>query len=103
MKLLIAVATVGLSACALTSPLTEPDAHRVSINSESYQINQLTASTWTASATGLTRPLTGDSSRRKALLQAIEKISGCQVTDSDYSRQGMQLDAQIDCGSRLQN
>ncbi|UUZ68427.1 hypothetical protein LP416_30560 [Polaromonas sp. P2-4] len=103
MKLLIAVATVGLSACALTSPLTEPDAHRVSINSESYLINQLTASTWTASATGLTRPLAGDSSNRKALLQAIEKISGCQVTDSDYSRQGMQLDAQIDCGSRLQN
>lgn len=103
MKLLIAVATVGLSACALTSPLTEPDAHRVSINSESYLINQLTASTWTASATGLTRLLAGDSSNRKALLQAIEKISGCQVTDSDYSRQGMQLDAQIDCGSRLQN
>lgn len=103
MKLLIAVATVGLSACALTSPLTEPDAHRVSINSESYLINQLTASTWTASAAGLTRPLAGDSSNRKALLQAIEKISGCHVTDSDYSRQGMQLDAQIDCGSRLQN
>jgi hypothetical protein len=40
---------------------------------------------------------------RAALLQAIEQRSGCKVTDSDYSRNGTQLDAQVDCASRLKN
>jgi len=37
------------------------------------------------------------------LLLAIEQHSGCKVTDVDYSRGGMQLDAQVDCASRLKN
>jgi hypothetical protein len=40
---------------------------------------------------------------RTALLTAIEQRSGCKVTDADYSRGGMQLDAQVDCASRLKN
>lgn len=103
MKWLIALAISSLSACALNSPSAELDAHRVRVNGQAYLISQLTASTWTASPAGVAKPQAGDQSNREALLQAIEKISGCKVTDSDYSRQGMQLDAQIDCASRLKN
>ena len=38
-----------------------------------------------------------------ALRVAIEKHTGCKVTDSNYASQGLQLDAQVDCANRLKN
>ncbi|OZA92818.1 MAG: hypothetical protein B7X59_15330 [Polaromonas sp. 39-63-203] len=33
----------------------------------------------------------------------LTESTGCKVTDSDYSLQGRQLDAQVDCAGRLKN
>ena len=84
---------VSLSACALQDNSNAPHTP--------YRVAPLTASTWTATAIDSTRPLSTDANSRAAQLDAIEKHSGCKVTDSDYSGQGRQLDAQVDCGSRL--
>ena len=35
---------------------------------------------------------------RAALIDAVARTSGCKVTDVNYSRDGLQLDAQVDCG-----
>ncbi len=75
----------------------------VSIGGDAYLINQITASTWTATAPGSTKPLASSAASKIELLDAIEKTSGCKVTDSDYSHHGTQLDAQVECGSRLKN
>jgi len=88
-----------LAACA-TPGAADPPAQRVSIEGRTYLISQLTAGTWTATSPGITQ-LSSTPSGRAALLQAIEKTSGCKVTDADYSRSGMQFDAQVDCDSRI--
>ena len=38
-----------------------------------------------------------------ALRVAIEKHTGCKVTNSNYTSQGLQLDAQVDCANHLKN
>lgn len=103
MKALLAAAGVLLSACTLPPAPGEPVAHKVNMDGTPYLLSQLTASTWTATTAGMARPLVSSLSHKTALLQAIEKTSGCKVTDSDYSRQGRQLDIQVDCGSKLKN
>jgi hypothetical protein len=103
MKALIALGGICLSACTLPSSPGDPVTHQVSVDGQPYQLSQLTAGTWIATASGVARPLESSLSSRAALLEAIEKTSGCQATDSDYSRQGRQLDAQVDCGSKLNN
>ena len=118
---LMAAGSVFLTACALplASPLATSAAsassasaassaldampRTVTVDGRSYQLNQLTASTWTVTARGLSQPLTSSPDGKTALLRAIESASGCKVTDSDFSRQGMQLDAQVDCGGRFKN
>jgi hypothetical protein len=100
MKCLIAASALCLSACALPSA-TSPAVQRVEIDGQTYQLGQLTNSTWIATASGIGRPMALRPSSRGALLDAIASASGCKVTDSDFSRQGLQLDAQVDCGSRL--
>ncbi|MDP2254707.1 MAG: hypothetical protein Q8K05_01395 [Polaromonas sp.] len=100
MRFLIAASAVCLSACTLPSSIG-PAAPLVNAGGQMYRIGQLTDSTWTATPTGMLRPLALSTSSRGMLLEAIEKTSGCKVTDSDYSRQGLQLDAQVDCGSKL--
>lgn len=102
-KLLVLMACAGLSACALISSPADPAANKVSVNGEHYLLSQITAGTWTVSTTGMARKLPGNPASRIALLQAVEEMSGCKVTDSDYSRQGKQLDAQVACDSRLEN
>ena len=103
MKVLIAVGCICLSACALITAPGEPVARKVNVEGEPYLLSQLTASTWTATTPASAGPRVNNSANRVALLQAIEHTSGCKVTDSNYSRDGMQLDAQVDCGSRLRN
>jgi hypothetical protein len=108
-RLLTWTASVFLSACAIpvvsTSAASPADAEAqtVSVEGTSYLLSPLTASTWTATTKGADRPIVNSASSRAALIQAIEESSGCKVTDSDLSRQGRQLDAQVDCGARLKN
>ena len=117
-RILMAAGSVLLAACVLpaASPLStsaasasaaasalDPLPHTVTVDGRSYLLSQLTASTWTVTAPGVSQPLTNSLDGTTALLRAIESASGCKVTDSDFSRQGMQLDAQVDCGGRFKN
>lgn len=99
--------TLLLAACGMTPQNTSQTpplpATTMQIGGEAYIINQLTASTWTASAKAGNKPLPATPAGQAALRDAIEKTSGCKVSDSDYSRQGLQFDAQVECGSRLKN
>jgi hypothetical protein len=90
-----------LAGCA-TMGAADPPAQRVSIEGKTYLISQLTAGTWTATSQGAAQ-LSSTPAGRAALLQAIEKTSGCTITDADYSRSGMQFDAQVDCASQIKN
>ena len=96
MKLVVACASLALGACAMNAGMRER--MHVTPSGESYLINQLTAGTWTATSAGVTSPLPMGASSKASMLAAIEQTSGCKVTDSHYSRQGLQLDAQVDCG-----
>lgn len=89
-----------LAGCATTT--ADPPAQRVNVEGRTYLISQLTAGTWTATSPRATQ-LSSSPAGRAALLQAIEKTSGCKVTDADYSRSGLQFDAQVDCEKQLKN
>jgi hypothetical protein len=101
--LLVLMASAGLSGCTLTSLRNEPIARQVQVGGQSYVLKQLTDSTWTASAAAGLTALPATSASTAALRQAVETTSGCKVTDSDYSRQGQQFDAQVSCESALSN
>ena len=106
MRALAVVASLCLGACTLTATGNRPLQHRVMVDGKPYTITQLTASTWTAIAASpaLDTPAAAPArAHRAALLRIIEQTSGCKVSDSDYSNQPAQLDAQVDCASRLQN
>jgi hypothetical protein len=104
----MAVSTVLVGAC--TFPVTSPSASIpmdatekiVNVEGASYRLSPLTASTWTASAVA-EKPVVNSTSGKATLIDAIEKNSGCKVTDTDISRQGLQLDAQVDCSAQLKN
>ena len=89
---------LGVSACSFKQPVTEMDFGRVIyIGGSGYVISQLTTSTWIARTTSK-QPLTGGRSASQSdLIDAIEQVSGCKVTASNYSGQDSQLDAQLDC------
>jgi ABC-type glycerol-3-phosphate transport system substrate-binding protein len=92
--------TALLSACGGMREAQGSAAQKVELNGLTYQVEQITASTWTA------RPpagLANSAQQSVALVQAIEKASGCKVTDSSPGQQGTALNAQVDCGSRLKN
>lgn len=101
LKLLLTTACGLLAACSIIPMPGEAIAHKVSVDGEVFLIRQLTESTWTANSTGMMKPLAGTPASTAVLRQAVEKTSGCKVTDSDFSRQGKQFDAQVDCASRL--
>ena len=92
-----------LVACAGKAALDAPLERTMRIGGDAYVISQITAVTWSAAGTRSTNELTEKSSSRLALLSEIERLSGCKVTNSDYSRQTKQLDAQVDCAGRLKN
>ena len=71
------------------------------MNGESYLVRQITDSTWTVSSLASWKILANTPSATAEWRHAIEKISGCKVTDSDYSAQGRQFDAQVDCPGAL--
>ena len=108
--LAMAAAIAAIAACAAGKPgsgLTTRSA--VVVDGQPYDIGQLTESTWTAiskagsGTTAATAATNASSAHRSAVVQAIERASGCKVTDSDYSPQVRQLDAQVDCAGRLKN
>lgn len=91
---------MGLTAC---SGMVNPQAsasRQVELNGQVFRVEQITASTWIATPPAAS---SGDSARAVSLVQAIEKASGCKVTDSSFGQQGAVLNAQVDCGSRLKN
>jgi hypothetical protein len=93
-----------LAACAMSGPAGDlPAKSAVVVDGQLYDIGRLTESTWTAiPPPGASSPTNG-AAHRLAVLQAIERASGCKVTDSDYQLEGRQLDAQVDCASKLKN
>ncbi|MDB5868111.1 MAG: hypothetical protein JWP96_443 [Polaromonas sp.] len=103
LKLLLLAASAVLCACSMIPLPGEPAAHKVSVDGDIYILKQLTESTWTANAGSSVQPLAATVASTAALRMVVEKTSGCKVTDSDYSRQGKQFDAQVDCASRLPN
>jgi hypothetical protein len=72
----------------------------VELDGESYRVEQITASTWIAA---MPAGLRDTPPQTVALVRAIEKASGCKVTDSSLGQQGELLNAQVDCGSKLKN
>ena len=99
--LLLVAAGVSLTACAMQGSPSEPPAHRLSVGGESYSLRQITESTWTVSSLAGRKILPNTPAATAEWRQAVEKTSGCKVTDSDYSSQGRQFDAQVDCPGAL--
>lgn len=93
----------ALAACAPLQWPGEPASHQVKVNGDVFIIRQLTESTWTATSSGRLKPLDDSSSSTVILRDAVESISGCTVTDSDFSHQGKQFDAQVECDGALSN
>lgn len=96
--LVISLLGASLGACALLPVPGQPEAQKVMVDGETYLLTQITESTWTANSRASLKILPATEASTVALRQAVEKTSGCKVTDSDYSRQGRQFDAQVDCG-----
>ncbi len=93
-----------LAACVSPPLPGEPAPHQVKVNGDVFIIRQLTESTWTATSSGLLlKPLDDSSASTIILRDAVENISGCKVTDSDFSHHGKQFDAQVECDSALSN
>lgn len=105
MKTIAMLATAAvLGGCAITGAGNDLSARSaVVVDGRLYDIGQLTESTWTAIAQPGGGAANSGAAHRAAVLQAIERASGCRVTDSDYSLEGRQIDAQVDCASRLKN
>ena len=101
MTLILAAAGMNLTACASPGMLSDPPAHRLSVGGESYLLRQITESTWTVSSTAHLKVLANTPATTASLRQAVENASSCKVTDSDYSAQGKQFDAQVECPGAL--
>ena len=98
------VLSACLSACAVSGPGGDlPDGRVAVVEGQRYDIGPLTESTWTAISQPDARVPNSGAAHRLAVLQAIERASGCRVSDSDYSLEGRQLNAQLDCVNRLKN
>ena len=102
LKFLLALASASLGACALMPLPNEPVAQKVSVEGETHLLTQITDSTWTARS-AVRKPLASTPASTAALRLAVEQASGCKVTDSDYSAQGRQFDAQVSCDSTRPN
>lgn len=97
---MLAMTSMGMFGCALVAPQFEAPPRTVTLGGESFTVRQLTEGTWTASTTGPRKALDASPARTATLRKAVETASGCTVTDSDYSRQQTQFDAQVLCAAR---
>ncbi|WP_324888114.1 hypothetical protein [Polaromonas sp.] len=104
MKYVAGLAAAGLSlllgACTSSPMAVQSPPQTVVSDGITYKVEQVTASTWSvALPSGL-----GDApNKTPSLVKAVEKASGCKVTDSTYGRQGTVLNAQVDCGAKPKN
>lgn len=89
-----------LSACTVTPMAAVSPAQTVQLDGVAYRVEQITDSTWTVASP---MALPDGPQKTASLVGAIEKASGCKVTDSSYGRQGAALNAQVDCASKLRN
>ena len=100
----LAAAILNLTACAslgIPGSAGDPPVRWIGVDGESYLVRQITDSTWTVSSSASRKILVSTPSATAKWRQAVEKTSGCKVTDSDYSAQGRQFDAQVDCPGAL--
>jgi hypothetical protein len=89
-----------LPACSTFRGTPEAGVQTIVLDGASYRVEELTASTWTASG-----PVSAPDGPQKTaqLRKAIEKASNCKVTDSSHAGHGAALTAQVDCGDKLKN
>ena len=92
------ISTLFLSACSMAAP--SPSAKTVQVDGKNFQVEELTASTWTVAAPS---HLAGGPAKTATLVRAIETASNCKVTDTGYSGNGAVMSAQVDCGSKIKN
>ncbi len=90
-------ATVLLAACASSPMAVQSPPQTVVFDGITYKVEQVTASTWSVA---LPSALADGPGKTASLVKAVEKASGCKVTDSTYGRQGAILNAQVDCSAK---
>lgn len=73
---------------------------QLTLDDQADLMQELTAGTWTVISQKTNAAVPQGERSKAAMLSAIEKTSGCRVSDSDYSPDGSQLDAQLDCERR---
>ena len=88
----------SLTACNTVRSDAGPSVQTVQLIGTDYSVEELTASTWTAIDL---RSVPDGPQRTAGLIKAIEKASGCKVTDSSYGARSGALTAQVDCGGKL--
>ncbi len=89
-----------LPACSALRSAGETGARTIELDGNSYRVEELTASTWTAWG-----PVSEPDGPQKTarLRKAIEKVSNCKITDSSHAGRSAALTAQVDCGDKLKN
>lgn len=103
MRRLIILPVLALCACSAYQAGGQSTQSKVRTSSGGAIISQLTAGTWIAVSQDATAPLPRSARDKAELINAITTVSGCKVTDSNYSRDGLQLDAQIECNNPRAN
>ena len=103
MKLYLALSGLILCACSANPVAQIYPQQKVQVSGDTYLISQMTAGTWMAVAQDTGKPVPRTLTGRALLLNAIAKTSGCKVTDTNYSPDGLQLDAQVDCDGPIKN
>ena len=98
--MLFVVLAGSLTACHTVRGDAEASAQTVQLSGTDYSVEELTAGTWTALAA---RSEPDGAQKTAGLVKAIEKASGCKVTDSSYSARNGAFTAQVDCGDKLKN
>ncbi len=96
------LAGLMLAGCATTATPGTPSSSQIFLDGQTVVIAPLTAGTWTARAPAPSKALPQTRASTAHLREAIEAASGCKVTDSDYSSDGRQFDAQLSCSGKDQ-
>ncbi len=97
-----ALAGMLLVGCAGTATPGLSRSSQLLLEGQTVVISPLTAGTWTARTQDPKKTLPQNRAGAVRLREAIEAASGCKVTDSDYSSDGQQFDAQLSCGGKDQ-
>ncbi len=103
MKLCLVLSALTLCACTANPVAQIYLQQKVQVDGNPFLISQITAGTWVAVAQDTGKPVPRSPVGRALLLKAIAITSGCKVTDTSYSPDGLQLDAQVDCGGLTGN